>query len=43
MSDICKSEKAFTKANLGKYFAQPKPDFLGFGYFVASLDEKLYD
>jgi len=43
MSDICKSEKAFTKANLGKYFAAPKPEFLGFGYFVQSLDDKIYD
>jgi dynein heavy chain len=36
-------KKSFGKFNLNKYFQQPTPEPLIFAYFVASLDEKLYD
>jgi dynein heavy chain len=37
------SKKNFGKFNLNKYFAMPTPEPLIFAYFVAGLDEKIYD
>lgn len=40
-ADITK--KSFSKFNLSKYFQMPTPEPLIFAYFVAGLDDKLYD